>query len=206
MNLMKLGESKECSTIFFEGGFSAFKREMLDGFDPYNTGSDDCGTVIRILENGARAIMVPEAEFFTTFPRDWSSKVEIKVRRSVQIVKLLTIYANLLVRNQIKSSRGLLYKNLLLYLVAPVMFLFFITSITLLALDLPLLVLVFGVFVLVALLIPRLRGYLMEVTLNYAILLYSMFLTLINRKSVIWRRPPDRLLLTEEMLLRKDLI
>jgi cellulose synthase/poly-beta-1,6-N-acetylglucosamine synthase-like glycosyltransferase len=37
MNLMKLGESKVGSTLLFEGGYSAYKREALNSFDPYKT-------------------------------------------------------------------------------------------------------------------------------------------------------------------------
>jgi len=47
MSTMTLGQSKCGSTLFFEGGFSAYKREVLESFDPYNTGSDDCGTIIK---------------------------------------------------------------------------------------------------------------------------------------------------------------
>ncbi|MEM3443239.1 MAG: glycosyltransferase, partial [Candidatus Bathyarchaeia archaeon] len=74
LNLMRYGESKFFSTLLFEGGFGAFKREVLESFDPYNTGSDDCGTVIRVIEKNFRAIMVPEAEFYTFFPKSLSGK------------------------------------------------------------------------------------------------------------------------------------
>jgi biofilm PGA synthesis N-glycosyltransferase PgaC len=38
VNQMKLGESKLGSTVLFEGGFSAYKKEVLESFDPWNTG------------------------------------------------------------------------------------------------------------------------------------------------------------------------
>jgi hypothetical protein len=46
----------------------AYKRALLESFDPYKTGSDDCGSVISLLEkNLARALggycLVPLEEF-----------------------------------------------------------------------------------------------------------------------------------------------
>jgi cellulose synthase/poly-beta-1,6-N-acetylglucosamine synthase-like glycosyltransferase len=50
-NFLRIGESKAGSTVFFEGGFSAFKKMAIKKFDPYDTGSDDCGTIVGVIEN-----------------------------------------------------------------------------------------------------------------------------------------------------------
>jgi cellulose synthase/poly-beta-1,6-N-acetylglucosamine synthase-like glycosyltransferase len=200
-NLMKLGDSKKSSTILFEGGFSAYKKEALDSFDPYNTGSDDCGTVIRVLEKNLRAIMVPEAEFFTTFPKTWRGKIGIKIRRTNQLVQILVRYATLLIRNGIKTGKGVVARNLIVYLLAPIMFLFFAIITAYIVVKFPLIISVLVVF-----LIPKVRGYLIEAILSYLILLYSIFSTMSMKRFTVWRKPEDRTLLTEEMLLKKRLI
>jgi len=200
-NLMKLGDSKKSSTILFEGGFSAYKREALASFDPYDTGSDDCGTVIRVLEKNFRAIMIQEAEFFTTFPKTWMGKLEIKVRRTNQLVQILKNYVILLFKNGIKIGKEVVARNLIVYLLGPIMFLFFVVTTVYLMVKFPLAILLLLVF-----LIPKVRGYLIEATLNYLILLYSIISTISRKKFTVWKKPEDRTLLTENMLLQKGLI
>lgn len=201
MNLLKLGESKESSTILFEGGFSAYKKETLDSFDPYKTGSDDCGTVIRLLEKSFRAIMVPEAEFFTTFPETWKGRLEIKTRRANQMVRLFRMYIVLLFRNKIKVARKIVSRNLIVYLLCPVMCFFFLIASGYLILKAPLTSLLLLTFA-----IPKIRGHLIEVSSNYLIMLNSMISAVLGREFLVWNRPQDRALLTETMLLQKGLI
>jgi cellulose synthase/poly-beta-1,6-N-acetylglucosamine synthase-like glycosyltransferase len=202
MNLMKEGESKISSTLLFEGGFSAFKRGVIDCFDPYNTGSDDCGTVIEILEKNYRAIMVPEAEFFTVFPKTWSEKLKIKVRRANQLIQVLGKYAYLLAYGKIKTGKGVVMKNLLVYFLAPFAFLFLIATTICLLFKMPIVaVLLFFLFA-----VPKVKGLIFEASLNFLIILYAIVLSLFRRKFVVWRQPKDRLLLREEMLLQRQLI
>ena len=87
-NILRLGESKAGSTVFFEGGFCAFKKSAFAGFDPYKTGSDDCGTVICAIERRFRAMLVPEARFYSTFPESLRNKLSIKLRRINQLVRV----------------------------------------------------------------------------------------------------------------------
>jgi cellulose synthase/poly-beta-1,6-N-acetylglucosamine synthase-like glycosyltransferase len=202
MNLMKEGESKISSTLLFEGGFSAFKRGVIDGFDPYNTGSDDCGTVISILEKNYRAIMVPEAEFFTVFPKTWSEKLKIKVRRASQLIRVLGKYASLLARGKIKTGKGVIMKNLLVYFLAPFAFLFLIVTTIYIVFKMPIVVL--PLFIL--LIVPKVRNLIFEVSLNYMIILYAIVLSVFRRKFVVWKQPEDRPLLREEILRQRQLI
>jgi len=201
MNIMKLGDSKKSSTILFEGGFSAYKKEALDRFDPYNTGSDDCGTVIGVLEKNFRAIMIPEAKFFTVFPETWKGKIEMKIRRAKQLIQILQRYAILLFRNKIRTAREIVARNLIVYLLAPMAFFFFVVTSVYLMLKFPLLILFLLVF-----LVPKATNYLVETTLNYIILLYSFISTASKKKYKVWKTPQDRTLLSEEMLLEKGLI
>jgi cellulose synthase/poly-beta-1,6-N-acetylglucosamine synthase-like glycosyltransferase len=201
MNLMKLGESKKATTIFFEGGFSVYKKEVLESFDPYNTGSDDCGTIISILEKGFRALMVSQAEFFTTFPETLNGKLKIKIRRANQLIRILQRYVVLLFQNRIKIARGTIAKNILLYLFGPVMFLFFVATTAYIMLKTPLMLILFLMF-----LIPKVRNYLFEAILNYSILLFSFISIGLKRKFTVWKKPEDRTLLIEDALLQRGLI
>lgn len=201
MSLLREGESKISSTLFFEGGFSAFKRGIIDCFDPYNTGSDDCGTVIGVLEKNYRAIMVPEAEFFTVFPKTWSEKVKIKVRRGNQLIRVFGRYAYLLALGKIKTGKGVVTKNLLVYLLAPFAFLSLAATTICLILKMPIVMVI--LFLLFA--VPKVRDLLFEVSLNFLIILCAVVLS-IFRKFVFWSQPKDRPLLKEEMLLQRQLI
>ena len=201
MNLMRLGESKKSATIFFEGGFSAYKKEVLARFDPYNTGSDDCGTVIKVLETNFSTIMIPEAEFFTTFPTTWKGMVEMKYRRANQLVRIFLKYAALLTKNKIRTAKALVIKNLLVYLLTSVFFFFFMATTIYLMVKCPIIILLLLIF-----LVPKVREYLIGAILNYLILLYSIVSILLKRKFEVWKKPMDRILLTEEMLLQNGLI
>jgi cellulose synthase/poly-beta-1,6-N-acetylglucosamine synthase-like glycosyltransferase len=201
MNLVKLGESKIGSTLLFEGGFSAYKKGILEGFDPFMTGSDDCGTVIDVIRQGYRAIIVPEASFYTAFPVTWVERIEIKVRRAVQIIKVMKTYATLFLKNKIRKERGIILKNLFLYLVAPFAFLLFAICTLCLFLSYPQLILLLLIF-----LIPKLRFYLIEAITGYIILMIAIILCVLGRNFLVWKKPQDRTLITREMLIQKHLI
>lgn len=122
-NIIRLGESKVCSTLLFEGGFSAYKREVLESFDPYNTGSDDCGSIITMAEKGYRAIIVSEARFYCAFPRAWKDKVSIKVRRANQLIRVFWNYLSLLLKGRIKIQKRIIIQYIITFFISPIMFL-----------------------------------------------------------------------------------
>jgi len=201
MNLMKLGDSKIGSTIFFEGGFSAFRRNIIDSFDPYDTGSDDCGTVISVLEKNYRAIMLPEAEFFTTFPNAFKQKISVKIRRSSQLLSILQIYLFNILHNKIQKSRFIILKNIMLYLFGPFTFMIFAISTIFLLFKIPLLSLLF-----LFLLIPKAREYAFELIFGYLIFFFSFFTLILGRKFLLWEKPEDRKFFTKKDLIEKNLI
>lgn len=200
-NLIKLGESKIGSTLLFEGGFSAYKKEVIEAFDPYNTGSDDSGTIIKIVEKNARAIFVPEARFFSAFPATWKGKMSIKTRRANQLVRVFSKYAVLLIGNRLKNSKRVVSQNVLVYLFSPVMF------ILLLIIAIPfLLIFPYFVAIFVVFLIPKLRTYLFETIQSYFVLFLTIFSIAFGKKIVAWDKPEDRSLVTEDMLRQRMLI
>jgi cellulose synthase/poly-beta-1,6-N-acetylglucosamine synthase-like glycosyltransferase len=201
MNLMKLGESKAGSTIFFEGGFAAFNKTTLNAFDPYDTGSDDCGTVIGVFEQDERAVMVPEAEFYTFFPRSWKGRTNIKIRRAVQLIRVLQNYLTLLLEGKIDTMKKTVVKNLLVYIFAPIMFLCFVATTVLLMLTIPLTILLLSL-----LLIPDVNIYLVEVMSSFLTMAVAGLLVASKKKSLIWKKPEDRGLVSEEKLARAGLV
>jgi cellulose synthase/poly-beta-1,6-N-acetylglucosamine synthase-like glycosyltransferase len=201
MNRIKLGESKIGFTPLFEGGFSAYKREMFESFDPYKTGSDDCGTVIKLAEKSLQALFVPEAVFFTTFPLTWKERLSIKLRRGNQLLRVFGKYSSAYINGKIKSAKRVILSDILVYLFCPTMFVMFLIATVGLFLLYPYLTLT-----LLVLLIPKVRHLTIELCQNYIILFVSIFSVLLKRSFLIWKQPADRLLFTEGMLKQENLI
>jgi cellulose synthase/poly-beta-1,6-N-acetylglucosamine synthase-like glycosyltransferase len=201
MNLLKLGESKVGSTLLFEGGFSAYKREALTSFDPYNTGSDDCGSIIKLIENGYRALLVPEARFYSPFPNSWKEKLSIKVRRANQLIRVLCKYFHLLLNGRIKGMRRVVIQGILFYLVSPLTFILLVATTIFLLLNFPYFAFLFSVF-----LIPKVRVYLFEVVQNYLLLILAMFSVVFGKNFLVWSKPQDRTIIQENILHAYKLI
>jgi biofilm PGA synthesis N-glycosyltransferase PgaC len=201
MNQIKLGESKHDSTALFEGGFAAYKKEFLTAFDPYKTGSDDCGTVIVITEKGVRALLVPEAAFFTTFPLTWKGKMSIKMRRVGQLVRVFATYLFLLARKRIKSAKRVIIQNIFFYLISPLIFVLLLVSTFLLILNIPYLAL--G---LLLLLIPKIGFKILEAIQSYLLLFIGIIYLVLGKKFELWSQPEDRELLSENLLRQNSLI
>jgi cellulose synthase/poly-beta-1,6-N-acetylglucosamine synthase-like glycosyltransferase len=201
MNLVKLGESKIGSTLLFEGGFSAFKKEILTDFDSYQTGSDDCGTVISVLEKKSRAILVPEARFYTTFPNRRMEKLEMKTRRANQLIRLYWKYLVLLRNGKIRNNRRIVMTNVLIYLFGPIFFMLFLASTVILFVEFPLLI-----ASLLLILVPQVGNFLVEVAQGFLVLFLGLWQVALGRNFLTWKKPGDRQLFTQEMLLKHSLI
>jgi biofilm PGA synthesis N-glycosyltransferase PgaC len=201
MSTVALGQSKVGSTLFFEGGFSAYKKKVLESFDPYKTGSDDCGTIIKLLESQFKAILIPEARFYTVFPLDWKEKISIKMRRANQLVRVFGRYLNLLLKGRIRRSKSIPIQGVFLYLFGPVIFVLFIITTAFLLLSYPYFALLSLVF-----LIPKINSYLLEAVQNYLILFLSLIAAIFGKRSTIWTKPNDRRLFKESLLHHYGLV
>lgn len=200
-NNLRLGESKAGSTVFFEGGFSAFKREAFDRFDSYQTGSDDCGTVIQVIEKNFRTMLVPEAKFYSTFPASFPGKLAIKLRRTNQLIRVFSRYLGILIKRKINTAKKVIIPNIFLYLLSPIVFVPFIFFTLVLLSNFPFLLITSAL-----LLIPQVRFYFFEILESNTLLLISIFSVLSGKKFSIWSQPDDRFLFTREMLSRFNLI
>jgi cellulose synthase/poly-beta-1,6-N-acetylglucosamine synthase-like glycosyltransferase len=200
-NVLRIGESIANSTVFFEGGFSAFKREAFDKFDPYGTGSDDNGTVTRVIERNYRAMLVKEAEFYSTFPSSLRYKLSVKLRRCNQLVRVFVKYLESLIKGKVKKTKVTVVPNIFLYLFSPAAFFIFAILSVFLAFSFPYILLA-----LVFLIIPQVRFYIYEILESNVVLLVAIFGVLIGKRFSIWRQPEDRVWLTKENLASYGLI
>jgi len=200
-NVLRLGESKAGSTVFFEGGFSAFKREAFRMFDPYGTGSDDCGTVVNVIENDFRAMLVPDAKFYSPFPNTYRGKLGIKLRRINQLLRVFMKYLDLLAKGRIKKAKKIVIPNALLYLLSPIAFVFFLILTGFLIANFP--YLLFG---LVFLLIPGVRFYFYQIIENNLLLFLAMFGVVFGKNFSVWGQPEDRDSISEEELKQLGLV
>jgi biofilm PGA synthesis N-glycosyltransferase PgaC len=200
-NVLREGESKAGSTVFCEGGFSAFKRAAFDKFDAYNTGSDDCGTLVSVIANNLRTMLVPGAIFYSAFPATYNGKIAVKLRRTSQLVRVFGKYLTLIFKKRINTAKKVIIPNAVLYLLSPIAFLFFVALTVVLLSIYPVLLLAS-----VLLVIPPLRFYLFEVLESNFLLFVSIILTIAGRKSSVWSQPEDRLLFTKGVLTEFNLI
>ncbi len=200
-NYLRVGESKCGSTVFFEGGFSAFKKEALGKFDPYGTGSDDCGTIISVIEKNYRAMLVKDAKFYSSFPATFRGKIGIKLRRINQLIRVFSKYLDLLVKGKIKSTKSTVIPNMLLYLFSPIAFAIFLVLSSYLVLSYPLLL-----FSSLLLFVPQARFYVYQVVENNILLFISILAVLFGKKFSVWAQPDDRVWFTKENLASYNLI
>ena len=91
-------------------------------------------------------------------------------------------------------------KSLILFGLAPVMFLCFLVTTALLMLLYPTSVLLLVVF-----LLPKVNSYLVEANLSFLTMVSAGILAL-SKKPLIWKKPEDRILIVEQPLVSANLI
>ncbi|MCR3906924.1 MAG: glycosyltransferase [Candidatus Bathyarchaeota archaeon] len=202
MSCIRLGESKFYSTIIFEGGFSAYKRDCLEKFDS-ETGCDDTGTALNVVQKNARTILIPEATFFTAFPTTWNGKITIKIRRGSQLVQIWTKCLMYLLRKSLVLPKRIAISEIFLHVFNPIIFSLLVLISFFVILQYPLLL--FGIiFVLI---VPTTRNLLVETVQNNVILLAAFISLILKRRFVIWQKADEsRQELTRELLEQHNLI
>jgi biofilm PGA synthesis N-glycosyltransferase PgaC len=200
-NTRKLGESKMGFTPLFEGGFSAYRKTVLKSFDPYKTGADDCGTLVKLAENSFFALMVPEGAFFTAFPITLKGRLSIKIRRANQLIKVFATYLKLLLERRVKSSISVILTNTIIYLFCPIFFVVFLGLSGVFFILYP-----YSILFLLLLFAPKIGPLIVEACQSYLILFLSVLAVLLRKNSLVWKKPADRHMLKEEMLRQYSLV
>ncbi|MEM1582427.1 MAG: glycosyltransferase [Candidatus Bathyarchaeia archaeon] len=186
-NLLRLAESKIHSTIRFEGGFCAFKRDAFDAFD-CETGSDDSGTALKVILNGYRSLLVPDAVFYTSFPNSLSGKFRIKLRRANQLIGLWVKCLKLLLRGELSLPKKIAVPEIALFIFNPIVFLISVASGMALVIMNPLspfsLAIIFSVLGLLVLA----RRVFVELFVSNVILVGGLLTFLFGRRYIAWGR------------------
>jgi len=187
MFTLRLGESKIHSTIRFEGGFCAYKKNAFERFD-CESGADDSGTALQIVQNGFRTILVPEATFMTDFPSKLRDKIRIKTRRAHQLATLWIRCLKLLLTGGLVLPKKIAIPEIFISIFNPVLFvaLVVITVVTVIIYPPLLVFLVSLLFFMVV--IPKTRSYLVEIVLSHLILFHALILNLRRKRIIAWDR------------------
>ena len=200
----RIGESKFHSTIFFQGGFGAYKRLWLDKFDME---ADDSGTALNIVQKGARTLLLPEAIYFTTFPEKWRGKSITKLRRASQLIRIWFKCIKLFKKGKLVLPKRIFIPEAFLYLVNPLIFLFLIPVSILTIIEYPIFLLLFLIFGTTVLLHRKLRILLAEAIQDHLVLLGALFSLTFSRNFSLWSTADaSRTCLTREMLETRGLI
>ena len=185
MRLLRLGESKIYSTIRFEGGFCAYKKSTFEKFD-CESGSDDSGTALYVVQNKFRTILVPEATFTTNFPSQLKDKIRAKTRRANHLIWLWIKCLKLLLKRRLFLPKRIAIPEIFISIFNPIVFLVLIV-VTLVRILLYPFLSILWIFVLLAVsTIPTIRSYFIEITLDNLILLYALLLCIRRKKFIAW--------------------
>jgi cellulose synthase/poly-beta-1,6-N-acetylglucosamine synthase-like glycosyltransferase len=185
--LIRTGESKIHSTIRFEGGFCAYKKGAFKEFDR-ETGSDDSGTALNVVQHNKRAILVPGATFSTSFPADLPGKLRIKARRANQLIGLWMSCLRLMINGRLNLPKRIVIPEIVLFIVDPlVLLVLIITSLTTLIIY-PLSSFSLFVFIFVGGLLVFAGKVFLEVLFDNLILLYALTSFVFGRRYKVWQK------------------
>jgi biofilm PGA synthesis N-glycosyltransferase PgaC len=201
---LRFGESKVHSTVFFQGGFAAYKKAFLEEFDHEN---DDSGTAFNIVQGNRRTLLIPEAHFYTMFPTNWKNKIILKMRRANQLQQIWTKCLKLLLQRKLVLPKRIAVPEIFLHLLNPIVFFVLIVVTALVIVAHPLLLAVFLPIFLLALVIPKGRISVIENVQSNFILLFSLFSFITGRKFKHWKTVEEsRLSLNKAVLKENQLI
>ena len=187
MNLLRLGESKVHSTIRFEGCLCVFKKNAFNYFD-VESGADDSGTALKVVQNGFRAILVPEAYAFSEVPGKFGVRVKAKLRRAVHLTGLWLCCLKFLFRGQLRLPKKLAVPEILIMIINPIIFAVLATLTIVLAFLYPIILTVLIICSCIFVLIPRIRNQIFQAILDQFILFYAILLNLRGKRIVAWEK------------------
>jgi len=186
-SLIRVGESKISSTIRFEGGFCAYKKEAFEKFDD-ESGSDDSGTALEIVQHNFRTIAIPETMFYTAFPTRLAERVKVKARRANHLVRLWTKCFSLLMKKRLLLPKRIAVGEILLFIFDPIIFLFLLATSFAIVFTSPLSLFSLFLIVGVAGLLVFARSYFIEVVLDNLILIYALFSSFLGKRYISWEK------------------
>jgi biofilm PGA synthesis N-glycosyltransferase PgaC len=187
MFLWRLGESKIHSTLRFEGVFCAFKRNAFSEFDN-ESGADDSGTALRVVQNKFRAILVPEAHASAEVSCKFRRRIKVKIRRAVQLNGLWFQCLKLLFNGRLMLPKKIAVPEIFFFIFNPFVFVALTCVTFILVAYHPVVLIPLILAFCAASLIPKARNYLVEGIFHQFILFYSIVLYASEKKFVIWNK------------------
>jgi cellulose synthase/poly-beta-1,6-N-acetylglucosamine synthase-like glycosyltransferase len=186
-HMLRCGESKIYSTIRFEGGFCAYKANAFKKFDD-ESGSDDSGTALSIVQGGFRTLCIPEVKFITKFPDSLKGKIKVKVRRASQLIILWLKCARLLLKKRLLLPKRIAFPNIFMFIINPLIFsVLILLSIILIATHPFALVFIVPILT-AAFVVPKFRRLFIELVTDNLVLFYSLILVVCGKKFVAWEK------------------
>jgi len=187
-NLIRFGESKLHSTIRFEGGFCAYKKNAFEKFDS-ETGSDDSGTALEVVQQGHRAIMVSDALFYTVFPTRFRDKLKTKTRRATQLISLWVKCFKLLFKRRLLLPKKIAIPEMLLFIFSPMILIgLIVTAISVILLS-PFSLFSLGILAIIVCLLVFARRAFVEIVIDNLVLFYALTSLLRGRRYTAWEKP-----------------
>ncbi|MEM2146568.1 MAG: glycosyltransferase [Candidatus Jordarchaeaceae archaeon] len=201
---IRIGESKMHSTIIFQGGFAAYKRCLLNGFD-YE--ADDSGTALDIVQRKSRALLISEIGFYTIFPTSFAQKFAVKSRRASQLQRLWVKCVKFLLSRCLILPKRIAISNIFLHIFNPLLLIVLAILSVLLFFQFPNFLLVFLLVFCPFLIVGKTRVIAFEALQNNFILLVALSSFFLRGNYRLWRTAPEsRSMLTEGMLKEKGLL
>jgi len=185
MLLLRLGESKIHSTIRFEGCFCAFKRSAFDEFDS-DSGADDSGTALRVVQKGFRAILIPEVFAFSEVSSSLKARTRAKTRRAFHLTGLWLQCLCLLLKDRLLLPKRIAIPEMFLLIFNPIIFVVLTCVTFLLMVWYPVVVIPLILGFCVLSLIPTVRNYVIQGIMDQFILFYSLILHMSKKKIIAW--------------------
>lgn len=201
---VRIGESKMHSTIFFQGGFAAYKRSVLCEF---NHDTDDSGTALDVVQSNRRTLLIPEIGFFTVTPATWKSKFLIKIRRASHLQHLWARCLNLLAHHNLQMPKRIAVPEIMLHIFDPLLAVVLVVLSVVVIVVYPVLALVLAAGALVVFGVKKTRVLAFELLQSNLILLVALSSFFTGRNFVFWKPVEDsRAGLNGDLLRAKNLI
>ncbi len=201
---IRIGESKVHSTIFFQGGFAAYKHALLNEFDH---DVDDSGTALNLIQKNSRAILIPEIAFYTPFPTVWKEKVNLKIRRARHLLQLESKCLSLLLRRKLVIPKRIAIPQIILHLFNPLILVGLAVASIFVFIQYPFLFLALLLVFCAGLSVRQIRMTAVEALQNNLILLLAIGSSFTGKQFKLWTTTQEsRTLITACALKERKLI
>ncbi|MDR0471814.1 MAG: glycosyltransferase [Nitrososphaerota archaeon] len=201
---IRIGESKLYATLFFQGGFAAYKRSLLSEF---NHAADDSGTALDVIQANKRALLIPEISFFTISPTVWQDKFTVKIRRASHLQQLWIRCLNLLMQGKLLMPKRIAIPEIILHIFNPLLLIVLVILTVAVMVSYPFLAL--GILIAVGLVfgVKKTQTTAIELIQNNLILLIALTSFLTKHKFRFWKPVEGtRSALNKQMLQEKQLL